>query len=282
MSTGNNILNRLFTQSIFTRLIDSQTEPTYYAVVKKYTEAPESKCNDELIREIYNLMGKTYRNEYFYKNTILNKLLLGRHSPATTTALAEVPVAKSKADFILINGKAIVYEIKTELDSFERLENQIFDYYKAFEHVCVVTCESNYRSIEKRLKDSPVGICLLTKRNTLCTRKEPIADRTNLDLTVMFKILRKKEYESVLKSYYGELPRVTQFNYFSACMNMFAEMGSERAYESFLMELKKRNKIGATEYATVPYELKYLSYFAAERKNYYPKLNAFLHSKFGG
>ena len=209
-------------------------------------------------------------------------MLLGIHSPKTTIALTEVPIAGSKADFILINGKAVVYEIKTELDSFERLENQIFDYYKAFEHVCVVTCESNYRSIEKRLKDSPVGICLLTKRNTLCTRKEPIADRTNLDLTVMFKILRKKEYESVLKSYYGELPRVTQFNYFSACMNMFAEMGSERAYESFLMELKKRNKIGATEYATVPYELKYLSYFAAERKNYYPKLNAFLHSKFGG
>lgn len=282
MSAGNNILNRLFTQSILNRLLENQLEPTYYAVVQKYTEAPESKCNHELISDIYNLMGKTYRNEYYYKNTILNKLLLGRHSPTTTTALAEVPVAKSKADFILINGKAIVYEIKTELDSFERLENQIIDYYKAFDHVCVVTCESNHRSIEKRLKDSPVGICLLTKRNTLSIKKEPITDRTKLDLTVMFKILRKKEYETIIESHYGELPQVSQFNYFSACHNLFMEMSPERAYESFLKELKMRNKIGAIEYSTVPYELKYLTYFSGLQKQNYLKLNAFLNSRFGG
>lgn len=45
----------------------------------------------------------------------------------TTTALTEIAIAKSKADFVLINGKAVVYEIKTELDNLERLSAQVDD-----------------------------------------------------------------------------------------------------------------------------------------------------------
>ncbi len=63
------------------------------------------------MKSLYNYL-KVYRNEYFYKNTILNKLLLGRHSINTTTALSEMPIGKSIADFILLNGKGVVDEIK--------------------------------------------------------------------------------------------------------------------------------------------------------------------------
>ena len=59
---------------------------------------------------------------------MLNKLLLGRHSINTTTALTQIPINKSKADFILINGKAVVYEIKTELDNFEFIKNTYENY----------------------------------------------------------------------------------------------------------------------------------------------------------
>lgn len=222
MKTSNNIiLNRVFTQNIFKNLLDDQYDSTYCTVVRRYVKDPEFKSNEELISEIYSVMEKKYRNEYFYKNTILNKLLIGRHSLKTTTALAEIPVSKSKADFILINGKAVLYEIKTELDTFERLENQLTDYYKAFSHVCVVTSESNYDIVAKRLEDTPVGILLLTRKNTLKTKKEPIEDTTRLDLSTMFKILRKSEYESIVKDCYGELPNVSQFKHYTACRNLF-------------------------------------------------------------
>ena len=105
----------------------------------------------------YSCLLYTSRNEYYYKNTLLNKLLLGIHSVNTTTALTEIPIAKSKADFVLINGKAVVYEIKTELDNFDRLENQINDYYTAFDHVAVVTCKENIqvlKDVYKRQVDS--------------------------------------------------------------------------------------------------------------------------------
>ena len=48
-----------------------------------------------------------------------------------------------------LNGKAVVYEIKTELDNLERLESQISDYYKAFDHVAVVTCIENVENVKK-------------------------------------------------------------------------------------------------------------------------------------
>lgn len=123
---------------------NSSNNATYRAVVQRFIDDPENRDNGKLISEIYHFMSKSYRNEYFYQNTLLNKLLLGRHSLNTTIALTQIPISKSKADFILINGKAIVYEIKTELDTFERLETQLRDYYKAFDHVCVVTSEGQY------------------------------------------------------------------------------------------------------------------------------------------
>lgn len=283
MNTSNNlILNRIFTQNTFRDLLETKNDETYFSCVKRFLNDAESKTNQELISEIYGMMSIQYRNEYFYKNTILNKLLLGRHSIRTTTALTEVPVSKSKADFILINGKAVVYEIKTELDNFERLDSQLNNYYKAFTNVCVVTCESNYKAILKKLEDTPVGICLLTSKNTLRTKKESIEDGSKLDLVTMFKILRKCEYETIIKDNYGCLPQVTQFNYYKVCQKLFCDLGVKTAYKFLKRELKKRNKIDIVEYSKVPYELKFLIYFSRYKKDDYMQLDGFLNNKVGG
>ena len=122
-----NNLNRIFTRNMLRHLIDGKTDNVYSSVVRRYTSNPDEKNNRELLSEIYCELKNNYRNEYFYKNTLLNKLLLGVHSVNTTTALTEVAIAKSKADFVLINGKAVVYEIKTELDNLDRLSSQIDD-----------------------------------------------------------------------------------------------------------------------------------------------------------
>ena len=135
MKENNIILNRLFTQNVFFDMV-SANNTIYETVIQRFVNDPENKDNEALISEVYKFMSKSYRNEYFYQNTLLNKLLLGKHSINTTTALTQVPICKSKADFILINGKAVVYEIKTELDTFDRLNNQLRDYFKAFNYVC--------------------------------------------------------------------------------------------------------------------------------------------------
>lgn len=279
MNTGNNsILNRLFTQSIFMDLINDQEIPVYDTCIHRYLYNLNEMNNGQLISKLYKYMEKKYRNEYVYKNTLLNKLLLGRHSLNTTTVLSELPINKSKADFILINGKAVVYEIKTELDTFDRLNSQINDYYKAFNHVCVVTCESNYNKLKEILKDSNVGICVLTSRSTISTRKEPIEDNTNLDHSTLFKILRKKEFENILMNYYGELPQTSQVKYYRECFQLFMEIKIETAYKYFLEQVKIRINIEKEEFKKVPYELRFLIYISEYRKNDYLKLFRFLNT----
>lgn len=227
-------------------------------------------------------MSKNYRNEYFYQNTLFNKLLLGRHSLNTTTALTQIPVGKSKADFILINGKAVVYEIKTELDSFDRLETQINDYYKAFDHVCVVTCENNFEKLSRLLTDTPVGICVLSNRNTLQFPKQPEMNDESLTHEALFKVLHKKEFEEIIKIYFGSLPNTTQVFYYDECYRLFVSIPMSVLYSMVLVQLKKRNCIIKEHYQNVPYELKSLLYFYNAKEKDYLNLAHFLNEKYRG
>lgn len=279
-----NILNGVFTRTALRHLIENNRDKTYSAVVKRYVENPEFKKNVDLISEIYSELRDGYRNEYFYKNTLLNKLLLGVHSVNTTTALTEIPIAKSKADFLLINGKAVVYEIKTELDNFERLETQINDYYRAFDHVAVVTSKLNLPILEKKLQaiDKPVGIYVLTKKGSLHTERKPQKYEKDLDSEILFKLLRKPEYESIILGRFGELPSVNQFEYYKQCKSMFLEIPINEAYLLVLKQLKKRAQIVKEEFINVPYELKFLAYFMELKKDDYQNLNEFLQQRYGG
>lgn len=276
--TSSVLLNRFFTRNTFKQLLSEGENSAYSAVIRRYVLNSTSMTNGECISEIYHYLKTDYQNEYYYKNTLLNKLLLGIHNPRTTTALTEVPVGDSKADFILINGKAIVYEIKTALDNLDRLDGQIKDYYRAFSRVVVVTSEEKYDEISRKLYNSPVGICLLTSKGALSTRKEPVKYCDELSNSIMFKILRKKEYEHILLKLFGSLPNVSQFEYYRACKTLFESVPTDLVYDLFLQELKLRTKIDIAEYSSVPYELKFLVYFSNFSKSDYIKLNRFLCS----
>lgn len=282
MSDNNLVLNRFFTQYVFNDLVMNYKNNTYCTVVRRYLKNENDCSNGEIIGKIYKYMSRNYRNEYFYQNTMLNKLLLGRHSLNTTTALTQIPIGKSKADFVMINGKAVVYEIKTELDSFERLDNQLNDYFKAFDHVCVVTCESNYEKLNKILEGRSVGICILSDRNTLRFVKEPIENNVNLSYEALFKVLHKKEFEEILLDFYGELPKATPVFFYDECLDWFSKISMDILYPLFLKQLKKRNQIIKEYYQNVPYELKSLLYFYNAKENDYLKLERFLSDKYRG
>lgn len=284
MESNNLVLNRLFTQNVFQELINNNKNIIYGTIVQRYASDSDEKNNKELISEIYSFMSKSYRNEYFFQNTLLNKLLLGRHSVNTTTALTQIPIGKSKADFILINGKAVVYEIKSELDSFDRLATQLRDYYKSFNHVCVVTSENNFDRLFNLLHSTPVGICVLTKRNTISKlqKKDPIEDNSKLDHQSIFKVLHKSEYETIIMQYFGKLPITSQVFYYDECFSMFSQIPILEVYTMSLKQLKKRNHILRSKIEKVPYELKSLIYFSSLSSRDFDNLDIFLQNKFRG
>lgn len=280
MSKDNSILlNRVFTRNTLREIVEDSYSDVFATAIRRYVGESSGKDNRQLISEIYTVLKKEYRNEYFYKNTILNKLLLGVHKPTTTTALTEVAIGKSKADFVLINGRAIVYEIKTELDNLDRLESQISNYFNAFTRVSVLASEDYVDTLEKRLGKSPVGMCILTKKGTIRVRKEPQEYTHKLNKDTMFRLLRKSEYEEIIVKHFGMLPNVSQFDYYKACKRLFCEIETNVAYTDFISILKKRGKIDVELYKQVPYELKFLVYFSGFKSDDYKKLQSFLQQK---
>ena len=279
---NNIILNRIFTKSTFNEILNNKKSDCYSNVIKTYLENFENKKNKELIKDLYKFMDKKYRNEYYFKNTLINKLLLGKYSLNTTTALTEVPINKSKADFILVNkSKGIVYEIKTGLDTLDRLENQLKDYYKAFTLVNVVISEEKYEKVNKLLENTNIGIYILTKHNTLSLRKRPIEDSSKLEYKTIFNILRKNEFENIILDYYKELPKIQAAFYYDKCFELINQIDINLFYSYMLNQLKKRIIINKRDFLEkIPYELKFLVYFSEYNINDYSNISNFLEKGF--
>ena len=270
----NYLINRFFSRNTIKNLVQNKKDSVFERVSQHY----KLENNLSTIQNVYNKLSRSYRNEYFYKNTLLNKRLLGIHSVNTTTALTEIPVGRAKPDFILINGKAVVYEIKTELDNFDRLENQINEYYKAFNHVAILTYEKNIEMAKRKIDEinKPIGLYILQKNVKIKTVMEPKEYNNDLDRDVIFSILRKREYESIIEKRFGSLPQVSQFDYYDVCRQLTEDIRLEQFYSDFLIELKKRNPINKELFAAVPYELKFLVYFMNFKPKDYDALAQFL------
>lgn len=271
-------LNHFFT----TRVLASHSA-NYKTVVNCFIQDAKGKTNSEIVSEIYNLMANTHRCEYVYQNTLLNTLLLSGSGSIQQTALTQLPIGKSRADFIVINNSATVYEIKTELDTFERLKTQLSNYFKAFNRVCVVTSENKYPHAVKVLADTPVGVYVLDGQNHISEkmRKEPVEDNSKLEHIALFKLLRKYEYENIVKQYFSMLPDVAPVFYYNACLNLFRQIPILDAHKMVMSELKKRNHIKYVDaFNSVPYALKSLAYFSYTTKKNLNDLLRFLEEKF--
>ncbi len=289
MSDNSRALNRVFTRKVMCELIQNNKSDVFDYVVKRYIDDPTSKNHGQLISEIYAHLNKQQRNEYFYMNTLLNKLLCGIHSVNTTAAFSQVHIGHSIADFVMINGEGRVYEIKSDLDNFDRLYDQLSDYFRAFSKVSVLASIHELDKINEVLSSfgdmgNAVGIYVLSERGTIFNKarsREPIVYNELLNYEAIFKLLRKKEYENVIREYFGTVPQVEPVFHFRSFLNKFREIPILEAQQLAFNELKKRNKITVEQFEGVQAELKAVIYFS----NLIPKmpeLNQLLKKQYGG
>ena len=282
-------INHIFTKKVLNELLDTGTSDVYDYVIQRFTTDAESKTNGELISEIYVRLADEYRNEYYYINTLLNKLLIGIHSVNTTTALSQVRIADHIADFVMINGEGCVYEIKSDLDNLDRLTEQIKDYYKAFSKVSVLAAENEFEHVKHMLSrlgetGDYVGLYVLSNNDTIFNHsisREPQLWNENLNHKCLFNLLRKREYESVLLSYFGIVPTVAPVFYYKACLEQFSEIPILIAQQLVFKELKNRNRISMSTFKSIPKELRSVFYFSDLQKKL-PQLAVFLQRPYQG
>lgn len=65
----------------------------------------------------------------------------------------EMAIGDSRVDICRINGSSYAYEIKTEYDTFDRLETQMRDYLKTFEKVYVIVPKNRVEDVKNHIPE---------------------------------------------------------------------------------------------------------------------------------
>lgn len=272
-------LSQIISPSNFKKIVREDDYYSTFYKLKKYTTVSDSTTNLDAINVIYNSLLINYKNEYVYKNILTNKLLLKKYSLKNTIALNEFNIGKSIADFVLLNGEARVYEIKTELDNLEKLDKQIRDYCQFGDKVYIVTSSKHINKLIERYDDSSIGIIELTARNALKTIKEATRNVASFNYEILFKTLRKQEYLELIDEYFNFIPEVPNTRIFKECLTLAKKIEVSLFQKMVIDKLKSRNISYPQKFQEkiIPESLKHICYTLDFSKNEYEKLGSFLN-----
>lgn len=257
-----NELSSLFSPTFMNLIIENKYKDKLFSILKRsgYIESLNFDISlEDLYENLYSFLLKHYRCEYIYKNVIANKILLGRHSLRTATLISELRANSSKADVVILNGTSCVYEIKTELDSLNRLPSQLDDYSKIFDKIYVVTHEKFLGILEESLNCN-IGIICLSEKYQLSEKRPAMSNKQNVDPVCIFNSLRKSEYTNIIRRKFGYIPNVPNTKIYDECLKLFCTLESSVAHDEMVTELKNRNKKNRNEelIKSIPHSLKFL------------------------
>ena len=235
-------LTRTFSPIVLESLIDSGSSE-YLSEVLKISGIigqidPDMTLGD-FLEWLYNKMSHYYRNEYVYKNALANKILLGKHSLNTAYMLTEFRVDNCRADVVILNGTSNVYEIKSEYDSLDRIQNQVESYMKMFDMVNVIT---SYSQMDKVGAELPIeiGLLELTSHYTIKTVREAVSLKKTVKPEIIFDSLRKSEYLKIIKEVFEFVPDVPNTRIYRECRDLFCTLSPEVAHDEMVSVLKMR------------------------------------------
>lgn len=213
------------------------------------------------LNALYQYLEQHHRNEYWYKNELLNRFVLPYQH---TSAIREYPVGGAITDFIVCSGKnTLVLEIKTELDTLNRLRKQINNYYRAFDKVALVTVPDKVATVTRDdIIPKTVGIYEMQDDDQLINLRTAVPYRDKLDSHVMFSLLRKKEYESITKKITGSQLLVNDFDYWKANERVFCKLSVSEQQTAINQILYHRNQKCSSVIEGTPDSLHALLYFA--------------------
>ncbi|WP_312530963.1 sce7726 family protein [Comamonas sp.] len=206
-------------------------------------------------------LGQEFRCEYVYKAAIANRIVFGKHSPRTSSMSIELGVAGSIIDVAVFNGTSTAYEVKTEYDSYRRLNTQTPAYLRAFDNVYVVT----HPDLSQRyatLVDERVGILCLTDKGSLREVRKPVRDISRIETAVIFRMLRRQEYMYAVHRHFGPQPAMPNGHLHQYYEQLFCRLTSQQAHKILVSTMRARTTDEDTVafVSSLPQSLRVLGY----------------------
>lgn len=179
-----------------------------------------------------------YRDEYIYRSALTHNVLMGTHSLNTACMLTEFRAGNCKADLIILNGTATVYEIKSERDTLARLSNQVANYKRVFAKVFVIASETHVSGVLSTVPDD-VGVMMLAPRHRISMVRDAEDRPDRICPAVVFDSLRMAEAAAILKKLKIAVPDVPNTQRHSAMRVLFENLDPTTVHVEMVRTLKR-------------------------------------------
>lgn len=242
-------LSRLFSSSVFREMAVKGRSPLFarlYAQsgLRERTSSTQMRVGSAFDAAFEVLRKSGLRDEYVYRSALTHNVLLGRHSLDTASMLTEFRAGECKADVVILNGTATVYEIKSDRDSLSRLQNQIHNYQKVFAKVYVVAGEHHISQILNCLP-SEVGVLSLVRWNRIRTVREAVERPDSVCPVTIFESLRVHEAQEVLRNLHIPVPEVPNTVLRAAMREEFEKLPPGLVHREVITVLKKSRNLSS-------------------------------------
>lgn len=235
-------LTRLFSATVFREMAKKGRSGLFRRLVEQtdLIEHVDSSANvgDAFDTAFEFLKIAGHRDEYIYRAAISQKVLMGTHSLRTASMLNEFRAGSCKADLVILNGTATVYEIKSERDSLARLANQVENYKRVFAKVNVIASEGHIEGVLATVPDD-VGVMCLSKRYRITTVREAVDCPERICPVTVFDSLRIAESATILRAMDVTVPQLPNTLRHAAMRDLFAALDPVALHFEMVRTLKK-------------------------------------------
>ncbi len=255
------LLSTAFSRSVFRALGSPNVAPLPAGLARVSDlgrDDPSLSLADAFDRAL-EVTAQLYRSEYYYKNTIVSRIVFGRHSPKTAAPLLEVRAGRSIADVVVLNGTSTAYEIKTDYDDYSRLSVQLADYSRCFERTYVVVSP---RRAAAALAAVPghVGVISVNRRGSMSEERPAESDPDRLKHSALFGLLHRAETLRVLARTLGYVVDVPPADLWGRTRDLFSALPIEFAHSQVVTELRERGRQSAAVAESMPVSLRAMAY----------------------
>ncbi|MDP1961007.1 MAG: sce7726 family protein, partial [Reyranella sp.] len=233
---------RLFSSAVF-REMAKKGRSALFARLIRQTQIGMHVRADSTVGDAFDsafgvLKTAGLRDEYIYRAALIHKVLMGKHSLNTACMLNEFRAGGCKADLVILNGTATVYEIKSERDSLARLANQIENYKKVFAKVYVIAGENHVRGVLETISED-VGVMCLSRRYQISTEREALDRPERICTTTVFESLRVAEARSILVELGIVVPEVPNTKLHAVMRECFQRLEAKDVHVAMVKTLRR-------------------------------------------